>query len=151
MIDHRYVIHVTHADCVFTYADNTKRVHPTWKCKCTHAASKAVGLTYDAPDNMSEHKAFMLMTRSELFRGWAYREAARVAEQLAAVEQRVRDAMLPPNLRCEVRTADDNSWRTQAFIHVHTDDATIVADTPRVIVCADGIAAPIVTARTRTR
>jgi protein subunit release factor B len=111
MRDRRYSIHVTHADCTFTF---TKGGGPggqnvnkrNTKCRCVHKASGAWGMSFDERSQEQNKKtAFMRMAATEAFRRWAHLETARVSGRLAEMEETVRRAMLPKNLQLEVKDA----------------------------------------------
>lgn len=148
----RYSLHVTHADCVFTF---TKGGGPggqnvnkrNTKCRCVHVPSGSIGVSFDERSQEQNKKtAFMRMARTEAFRRWAHIEAARMSGRLAQVEENVRRVLAPHNIHLEVKDADGR-WTRIPFTHAR--DETQERVTPAVDVRVDGTARPITSARKR--
>lgn len=148
----RYSLHVTHADCVFTFTKGGGPGGPNvnkrnTKCRCVHLPSGSVGLSFDErSQDQNKKTAFMRMARTEAFRRWAYLEATRLSGRLAEVEESVRRALLPHNLRLEVKGADGR-WNAVPFSTGLSDD--VVAEAPRVAVSVDGTRPEISSGRKR--
>lgn len=72
-----------------------------------HKASGARGEARDERSfDQNRKNAFLRLVESETFRNWLKIETARALGQQVEIEERVRRAMLPQNLRTEVK--DDN-------------------------------------------
>lgn len=105
------VLSITASDCRFDYyrgtgAGGQHRNKTDSACRCTHEPSGAVGT---AQDSRSQHDnrrlAFGRMARSDKFQTWLKVEIARKTGTELLVNEAVKRAILPRNIRVEVKSS----------------------------------------------
>ena len=114
MSERELLFSVTASDCRFDYYRGSgkggqKRNKTSSAVRCTHVASGAVGQS-EATRSQLQNKqaAFRKMADSKRFQAWHKMEIARRCGRVDLAERATDMAMLPSNLRVEVK--DQGRW-----------------------------------------
>ncbi|HWY35989.1 MAG TPA: peptide chain release factor-like protein, partial [Nitrosopumilaceae archaeon] len=112
---------ITAKDCDWSYyvgpGDGGQKKQKTHSAvMCTHRASGAQGRCHDSrSQGQNKKNAFERMANTKEFKAWHKIEIARRTGETIKIEEEVRKAMNPENIRTEVKD-ENGKWTQRAIV-----------------------------------